>query len=145
MKVNIEYDLSLKNDEVYIKLSPDCVNKERIVRLLNDDSNVVTAKINEKIYFLDLDEIESFYSFEQSVIAFSQNKEFKIKDKLYEVEMKFESMNFMRISKSTIINIKKIDYIAPTFNRTLMFKMISGETLYSSRSYNTKIKERIGV
>ncbi len=145
MKVKIEYDSSLNSDEIHLKISPDCANKDNILKILSNEVSSVTARVGEKIYFLNLNDIESFYSLEQSVFALSNNTEYKIKEKLYEIESMFENKNFMRISKSTIINIKMIDYLSPTFNRTLMFKMKSGKTLYSSRSFNTKIKERIGV
>jgi DNA-binding LytR/AlgR family response regulator len=51
----------------------------------------------------------------------------------------------MRISKSVIVNIKKIEYLAPAFNKKLIFKLESGKEEYSSRTYYTKIKEKLGV
>lgn len=145
MEVKVEYDSGLKDDEICIRISPNCVNQENIIQILSDEVIDITGKIDEKIYLLSVDQIESFYTLGQNIFASSQGNEYKIKEKLYEIEKRYENKNFMRISKSTIVNIKMIDYISPSINRQLMFKMVSGEKLYSSRSYNSKIKERIGV
>lgn len=143
--VKIEYDSSIKDDEVHIKVSPTNKNVEEIIGSIENNVSTIIGKKDDRIYFINRNEIEMIYSMNNDVFAYYENSEYKIKYKLYEIEETFNSKLFLRISKSTIVNIKKIDYVSPSLNRLLLFKMESGQELYSSRSFNKIIKQKLGV
>ncbi len=146
MKVKIEYDGELKNDEVILRVSANNENVKNIVNALTSQSaNHINGKMNEKIYLLEIEDVDCFYSYDNNVMFLANGLEYRTNEKLFELEMKYESKNFIRISKSVILNIKKVEYLAPEFNRKLMFKLECGRVEYSSRSYYTKIKEKLGV
>ena len=146
MKINLEYDAKLKDDEVVIKVSPDNKKTDTLIKTLsNENIDCVAGKLDNKIYLVALEDIECFYAFEGSTVFSSKDKQYRINQKLFEVQEKYETKSFFRISKSVIINIKKVEYLAPAFNKQLVFKMESGREEYSSRTYYSKIKNRLGV
>lgn len=129
MSVFFEFDSSLASDEVYIRLSPHNTNREYLLQIVSDGDMNLSGKIENKTYLLKINEIESIYADGNYVLVNSGGTEYKIREKLYEIEKKLMYRNFMRISKSVIVNIKMIDYMAPSFNRQILFKMSSGYLL----------------
>lgn len=69
----------------------------------------------------------------------------EIRQRLYELEDSFSQENFIRSSKSQIININKIVRLKPELNRSLLATMCNGERLYISRKYAMDIKRRLGI
>ena len=146
MKINFQYDEKLGADEIVLQVSPDNENAQSLVQALQGkDTNCVAGKIGEKIYLVDLKDVELFYSYDNGVMFSAKGSEYKANEKLFELEHKYGHKSFMRISKSVIVNIKKIEYLAPAFNKKLIFKMESGKEEYSSRTYYTQIREKLGV
>lgn len=146
MKVNLEYDNTLSEDEIVLKVSSENKRvKSLMIALKEENTNSVVGKLDEKIYLIDLSNVECFFTYGNEVLFLANGIEYKVGQKLYELQYKFESKNFIRISKSTIINIKKVEYLAPAFNKKLIFKLDSGREEYSSRSYYSEIKNKLGV
>ena len=146
MKINLQYDEKLGADEIVLQVSPENENAQGLIQVLSGkDADCAAGKIGEKIYLVDLNEIELFYSYDNGVMFSANGSDYKTNEKLFELEQKYGHKSFMRISKSVIVNIKKIEYLAPAFNKKLIFKLESGKEEYSSRTYYTKIKEKLGV
>lgn len=67
-----------------------------------------------------------------------------IQKPLYELEQQL-SKNFIRISKSSIVNMKKIKHIEAAFNGTMHIEMETGMKEIITRSFRKKFKERLGI
>ncbi|MDE5779058.1 MAG: LytTR family transcriptional regulator, partial [Lachnospiraceae bacterium] len=63
---------------------------------------------------------------------------------LYELENMLD-INFVRISKSAIVNIRQINHVEAGFNGTMELVMKNGITDYISRSFRKNFKERLGL
>lgn len=53
--------------------------------------------------------------------------------------------NFMRISKSIIVNLRKIESVEASFNGMILLRMKNGSKEYVSRTYLPKIKQYLGI
>ena len=53
--------------------------------------------------------------------------------------------NFMRISKSIIVNLRKIESVKASFNGMILLRMKNGSKEYVSRTYLPKIKQYLGI
>ena len=51
----------------------------------------------------------------------------------------------MRISKSCIVNLKKIHSLKPDFGGKILATMENNEKLYISRQYVSVLKEKLGL
>lgn len=67
---------------------------------------------------------------------------YEIKKRLYELERILPS-NFIRISKSVILNVNKVQTYTPMFNGLMQVSMINSEKTYISRKYLKEVKDRI--
>ncbi|MCR5104122.1 MAG: LytTR family transcriptional regulator [Eubacterium sp.] len=88
-------------------------------------------------------DIISFYSEGQKVMAMDTSKKYSISKKLYELEQEFESLCFVRISKSEIVNYKKIKSLDMSLTGTIKVVMKNGYETYTSRRNVKKLKELI--
>ncbi len=146
MKVNLMYDSDLNDDEIVLKISPNNKKADTIMKAFGEkDIDLIAGKLNDRIYLIELKDIECFYTYDNGVVFFSKGSQYKINEKLFELQQKYETRNFLRISKSVIINIEGVEYLVPDFNKKLIFKMNSGRQEYSSRSYYNEIKNKLGV
>lgn len=69
----------------------------------------------------------------------------EVKLRLYELETFLSEKDFIRISKSQIVNINKIKALKPELNRTILATMCNGEQLYISRKYVKAIRNVLAV
>lgn len=81
----------------------------------------------------------------REIICYDNSKNRYVLGKpLYELEHLLGS-SFVRVSKSTIVNIKRIDHVKAGFNGTMELVMKNGIKDYISRSFRKAFKERLGL
>ena len=93
-------------------------------------------------------EPNSVYYFEavdDKVFAYCESKVYEIKRKLYELEKQFENTDFLRISKSVIVNLSKIKKLTPGFSGRLEALLDNGERAVISRQYVPALKKKLGI
>ena len=79
------------------------------------------------------------------VFAVTSKGEYTLRLRLYEVEERLSAYQFVRISNSEIINLKKADHFDLSFTGTICVKLSNGTTTYVSRRYVSKIKKILGI
>ena len=75
----------------------------------------------------------------------NRGKDYRIKEKLYELEELLAGEGFIRINKSNIVNILHINEIVPWFNGRLLLKLNNGKEVEVSRSYAGDFKNFLGL
>jgi DNA-binding LytR/AlgR family response regulator len=75
----------------------------------------------------------------------TMDKDYRIKEKLYELENMLTGEGFIRINKSNIVNILHINEIVPWFNGRLLLKLNNNKEVEVSRSYAGDFKEFLGL
>ena len=73
-----------------------------------------------------------------------KEKKYSAKKRLCDIE-KALGEGFMRISKTTLVNLKYIAYVEPYFNGTMLLVMKNGSKDSISRKYLPKFKEYLGL
>ena len=90
--------------------------------------------------------IENILFFEtegRKTMAVLKNGRYEIKKTLGQLENLLEGQNFMRVSKSTLLNLSKVTSVAPDADRTLSATLTGKVTVRISRKNANKFKERI--
>lgn len=100
---------------------------------------------NGKTYFMELENLELVRTEGREIVCYDKLKNRYVLNKpLYELENIF-GRAFVRISKSAMVNISRIDHVAAGFNGTMELVMKNGIEDYISRSYRKSFKERLGL
>lgn len=146
MQVKSKISPSYKEIEIHI-----CNDKldEQVRALTAEIAQVVNGKItghNENgAKILLLHEIIRFYAQNQKVLAQSQEGLYSIHEKLYELEEKLDSGQFLRISKSEIVNIRKIRKLDSSVTGTIKVILVDGTETYTSRRNVSSLKQALGI
>lgn len=92
-----------------------------------------------------LSEVLYFESVDNHTFLYTQKEVLEIKYRLYELEEILPSKDFVRISKSLIVNINKIHSLKPELNRTILATLCNGELLSISRKYVPFIRKLLSI
>ena len=143
MRIKSEIHDKYTEIEVHVcnnKLNDKVKDVMQELHALYDDSLIGTDERGNRCVIAPA-EIISFYSEGQKVIAQGNGQRYQIPRRLYELEESLSSAFFVRISKSEIINYKKITKLDLSIMGTIKVIMNNGYETYISRRNMTKIKE----
>ena len=73
----------------------------------------------------------------------SDNQQYQIHQKLYELEEKLNPYGFVRINKSTLVNIHKIESIIPEVQRRYILVLKNQNKLLLTRYYVKSFMEKL--
>ena len=86
-------------------------------------------------------EVLYFESVDNRTFLYTESEVLEVKQRLYELEDVLSEKDFIRISKSQIVNVNKIHALRPELNRTIEATMCNGERLSISRKYAAAVRE----
>ncbi len=134
-----------KYKETELHVCKDIADEEvrRIVgelHALYDPSLTGTDEVGNKCV-LTPGELVSFYAEKQKVFALDQSRKYTVSRTLQELEKELEISGFVRISKSELVNIRKIKSLDMSVTGTIRVIMKNGYETYTSRRNVSKLKE----
>lgn len=146
MKVRIDIDKSLTEDEVIIKCREvnEVVNQiqKKLVDITEGAPFIIFYQGNKE-YYLNPNQILFFETENNNTHAHTGNDSYLAKYRLYELE-EILPKSFVRISKSTIVNIKHVLSISSSFGTSHLIEFNkSHKQVYISRRYLKILKDRL--
>lgn len=147
MKVTIEVDEGLAEESVVIKCRKLDERILRIQQALTEQANAdltILLHKNDKEYYMPLDKILFFETENKEIRAHTNNDIYDTQHKLYELEEILPGY-FMRISKSTIVNLNHVYSITRNLTSSSVVEFSDCHKLvYVSRNYYKALVERLG-
>lgn len=144
MQVEIKLDESCTEPKIVIYTASMSEDVQTIVHMLTDSPlQILFGKQGEKIQPLVQEELIRVYAAGGKVFAVSSSGEYTLRQRLYELESRLPPSQFVRISNSEIINLRKVDHFDLNFAGTICVKLSDGSTTYVSRRYVSKLKKRL--
>jgi DNA-binding LytR/AlgR family response regulator len=145
LKINIEESKGARELEVTIKCDTVNVEVERLISVIELHNHTITGKAKGKTVLLKPQEILYFDTVDEKVFIYTNNMVYETGLRLYEIEEKFESTSIVRVSKSAILNLMKVDQVAPMLNGRIKATLQNGETIIISRQYVSIFKKKLGI
>lgn len=145
MKITIVDIPHGEEEEIIVRCSK---MDERMMQLLN---NFKAGKIklnvykDGQIYRMAPEEIYYFESVDQKVFAYGEEAVYETKSRLYELEAELPPKDFLRATKSVILNLDKIQSLTPAFGGRFEALLKNGERVIISRQYVGVLKEKLGL
>jgi len=146
MKIRIEIEDKLKEAEIIIRSSVLDEEVQKIQRAVADivsmEQRLVFYK-GDTSYYLPLEDVLFFETEESEVHAHTRKEIYRTKYRLYELEEMLPGY-FMRVSKSTILNTRKIYSMTKSLpaSCTVEFQGTHKQA-YVSRYYYKPLKDRL--
>jgi two-component system, LytTR family, response regulator LytT len=126
-------------------LTPEVEELAKRIGNENLTGNVLAVKRENLIYILEPNDVQIVRTEGDEIIAYdTAKKRFIVEKRLYEIETLL-GLQFMRISKSAIVNIYKIDHVDVRFSGMMNVVMKNGINEYISRRHMGDFKKRLGL
>lgn len=138
MKVNEFQQKDILEDRIdfYYRMKTKEVNE--ILDFLMKHRQRLVGKINDKEIIFSLNEVYYFESVDKKTFAYLDNEVVRIDIRLQDLENAFFELGFIRVNKSTILNVYKINSLKSEINMRVMALLDNGERIQINRSYKAK-------
>ena len=147
MKVTILEKQAGEEDEIIVKVRDLSDETLSLIKQLKDGKNAdtVAGYTGDSIVMLKTGDILYFDAVDNRVFAYTKDKCYEVKKKLFEIEEELQNTSFIRISKSAIVNIKQIKRLVPEFNGRFEACLKNDESIIISRGYVPGLKQKLGL
>lgn len=145
MKVKIQVDAALTDE--YVEFHVRKINDDvaRFAEIIEKSDSVLTGTDQyDRIVIIRPDEIISLHAEKKWSRVFTQSADYSCRKRLYELE-NLLGPEFVRISKSIIVNIRKVESVEAVFNGMMLLRMKNGSKEYVSRTYLPNLKAFLGI
>lgn len=144
MKIIIETPKEGEEETITIRSKIITENIHRAIDILKTPDDI-TVFDEDKALLLPLDHIFYVESVDLKTFVCCENKIYRSKLKLYEVEKLLQNGDFLRISKQTLISVKKIKSISPLSSGKFLALLSNEEKVVITRKYVPNLKARFGL
>ena len=154
MKVQlfVSKDLEEPYAEIYTDVLTDNIQKAMVL-LENEieddeegirDNSILAVKKGQDIVLLDFEDIFMIRVEDKQTKVFTEDKDYLVKKPLYQIEENLDS-NFVRVSKATIVNLRKIKRVAPSLKGMMFIELKNGLKDNISRKYLADFKSALDL
>ncbi len=143
MEIQIFIDKNEKERvEVYAHERNELVDS--IERLLKEKKDYFVGYKDREMIPIVQSEVYCFIVEDNKIYAVTESDKFQLKCRLYELENSL-SDDFIKINKSCIANLKKIEKFSAAFSGALQVNFENGYVDFVSRRNLKNVKERLGL
>ena len=118
---------------------------DQILRLVRGWGMLTGYCADGSICQLAPSEVFYFESVENHVFAYGVKDVLELKCRLYELEERLAGTDFIRVSKSMILNLLKVERFVPVLGGRIEAVLKNGERAVISRQYVPQVKRRLGL
>lgn len=137
MRVVIEKPPEGGEEELIVRVNQLSERVLELLRVIQAEDGSLSVLCPSSVFY--------FESVDNRVYAYEKAEVSELKQKLYELEQRFAGTDFIRISKSMILNLAKVERFAPSFSGRFEAILQNGEKVVISRQYVPAVKKRLGL
>ncbi|MBQ6360152.1 MAG: LytTR family transcriptional regulator DNA-binding domain-containing protein [Lachnospiraceae bacterium] len=140
MEVEIEQVGREKKELVLIRCHAVTDEVREIAAYVKSRQGSLTGIKDSNQYEIATSDIYYIESVDGRTFIYTKKQIYETPNRIYELESRLEEKNFLRISKSMLLNLMKISSIRPALNGRFTAVLQSGEEVIISRSYVKGLK-----
>ena len=145
MKINLDIDGKYDDTEVIIR-APHLNNDiERMVAMMRMIDMQIAVRKDNETYLLETDKILYIEAVDRKTFVYTNSENYESELKLYEIEQELIERDFLRISKNSIVNLRKIKSLKTDVNRKIRITLQNGEQIVVSRMYSDELRRKLGL
>lgn len=145
MKITILPPEPGQEDEIILRCAQLDDRVLELLRTLRNEQFKLSAYSDTGITLLAPKEVYYFEAVDNKVFAYCEKQVYEVRKKLYELEESLAGTDFLRVSKSTIVDLSKVTHLSAAFNGRLEAKLKNGEKIIISRQYVPALKKKLGL
>lgn len=146
MKIDVIIDADYDEPTILIKTARMTEELDELVKTLSRDAPPILAGTKDGLFtILEADDIIRVYAADGKVYATTRNGDYLLRRRLYEMEEQLNPKQFVKISKSELINLKAVRHFDLSRSGTILVELTGGITTSVSRRFVGKIKTVLGL
>ncbi|SCW26418.1 LytTr DNA-binding domain-containing protein [Ruminococcaceae bacterium YRB3002] len=129
-------------EELGIRDDPD---SRYVISLQGSGVNYIPVRREDQQFFIDVKEIIFIESMGHDILIHTADGTYNSGDRLKALEQVLPADRFLRVSNSSIVNLKKIKRIESSIMQKFILHMTSGAKVDVTRSYYYIFRDRLGI
>jgi len=107
----------------------------------------IASRIGERVHFLDLEHITHFFAENKLTFAATVEKNWVIDRTITELEQRLDPARFVRVHRSTLVNLAFVDELYPWFGGKMILRLKTPKKteITVARERLKDLKERLGL
>ena len=140
MDVEIEQVGRERKEQVLIRCHAVTEEVREIAAFVKSRQGSLTGMRDSRQYEIAVSDIYYFESVDGKTFLYTKDQVYETSYRIYELESMLRPKNFLRVSKSMLLNLMKIRSIQSALNGRFAAVLMSGEEVIISRSYVKGLK-----
>ena len=145
MKVTVEECSEVEQTEVTVRCKRMDAQTARLIELLRLADAWLTGEKDGETCILDGAEVLYIDTVDRGTFLYTAGGVYETRLRLYELEGQLAGWDFVRVSKSVIVNFGQVKSLRPDFGGRLRLTMSNGEVVVANRQYVPAIKAKLGL
>lgn len=145
MEVRIIEDRSCSGIEVVLRCQRLDQRVADIVARLRVADLKLTGYVNGEASVVPASDVLYIESLEGRTLFYTAQESYETRLRLYEMERLLDDADFVRASKSCLVNFSEVASIKPDRSGRLLITLSSGDRVQVSRQYAVEIKRKLGM
>ena len=145
VKIKLETVSDMGETEVVIRCRELDEETERLLSTIRLFANTIIGKIDNKTFILKPEDICYFDTQDNKVMLITEESVYETPLKMYEIEEKFKNTGFLRVSRYSMINLRKVSYLEPLVTGRMVAVMKNGDKVGITRLYIQALKNALGM
>ena len=140
MDVEIEQVGRERKEQVLIRCHAVTEEVREIAAFVKSRQGRLTGMKDSRQYEIAVSDIYYFESVDGKTFLYTKEQVYETSYRIYELESMLRPKNYLRVSKSMLLNLMKIRSIQSALNGRFAAVLLSGEEVIISRSYVKGLK-----
>lgn len=132
-----------KPEEVEIRCHELTEEVREIVAFVKTRQGQLTGTQEGKQYEIAVTDLVYVEAVDNKVFLYTQKQVYETRQKLYELEELLREKYFLRVSKSLLLNLMKVQSIKPAMNGRMLAVLKGGEEIIITRKYVADLKKAL--
>ena len=116
---------------------------KEIVAFVKSRQGQLSGRVDGRQYEIAISDILYVESVDNRTFLYTAEQFYETKQRVYELEEVLKKKHFLRISKSTLLNLMKVRSIQPALNGRFSAVLSNGEEIIISRKYVSDLKNTL--
>ncbi|MCR4598655.1 MAG: LytTR family transcriptional regulator DNA-binding domain-containing protein [Acetatifactor sp.] len=130
-------------EEVEIRCHEMTEEVREIVAFVKTRQGQLTGIQEGKQFEIAVSDLAYVEAVDNKVFLYTQKQVYETRQKLYELEKLLREKHFLRVSKSLLLNLMKVQSIRPAMNGRMMAVLRGGEEIIITRKYVAELKKAL--
>lgn len=144
MKIEIKEDMSCEETQIQIVCHHMDSSILKMMAMLQVFDRKITGIKDGETHLLEADKILYIDTTDKKTFFYTTDAVYETPFRLYELEERLKPVDFIRVSKSVLVNFARIKSLRPDMGGRMRLTMENGEVVIASRQYAPVIKAKHG-